>query len=187
MLLGGVSVIYTGGVVIRNLCYDKGWLKSSAAKAPVISIGNVTTGGTGKTPLVVWLCEMLRESDRKCAVLTRGYKSEKGKLTDEPAILAKSCHDAHIVVNPDRCQGAEKAVSQLGADVLVMDDGFQHRKLFRDVNIVLWDSYSSPLLEKILPFGRLRESFKGLSRADFVRFLRRSPCRVDESTSTAFG
>ncbi len=172
MLLGAVSVVYAGGVAIRNLCYDKRWLKSRAAKVPVISIGNLTTGGTGKTPLVVWLCEILRTSDRKCAVLTRGYKSEKGKLTDEPAILAKSCPDAHIAVNSDRCQGAEKAVSQFGANVLVMDDGFQHRRLKRDLDIVAVDATCPFGYGRMLPAGLLREPVKALKRAQAVVITR---------------
>ena len=111
MLLAAVSVAYACGIAIRNLCYDKRWLKSCAANAPVISIGNVTTGGTGKTPLVVWLCEMLGKSDHKCAVLTRGYKSEKGKLTDESAPIAPA---------------NERAKRRVSDEQLLLDYGSQH-------------------------------------------------------------
>jgi len=133
----------------------------------VICIGNITTGGTGKTPLVVWLCKLLSEDvkpgKRRCAILTRGYKS--GGQNDEPALLAQSCPDAAVVINPDRVAGAAEATVKLGAEVLIMDDGFQHRRLQRDLDIVTIDATCPFGYGKVLPAGMLREAIGGLGRA----------------------
>ena len=134
--LRGISVFYRSAVAARNIGYATGLLRSYAADVPVISVGNITTGGTGKTPLVVWLCRRLHEKGRRCAVLTRGYKTANGNIDDEPAILKKACPEAKVIVDPDRVAGAWRAVQEFGADVLVMDDGFQHRRLRRDLDIL---------------------------------------------------
>ena len=152
--------------------YDKHLLRSSRSEAAVISIGNITTGGTGKTPLVIWLCGYLNEKEQNSAVLTRGYKAEHGKLTDEPAILAKSCGQTCVVVDSDRVRGAQKAISQSNANVLVLDDGFQHRRLHRDLDIIAIDATCPFGYEKVLPAGLLREPLKGISRADAVVITR---------------
>jgi tetraacyldisaccharide 4'-kinase len=166
LLLGIVSVAYQTVVALRNFCYDKQLLRSYRADAPVISVGNITTGGTGKTPLVIWLCNQLKAKSVSCAVLTRGYKAQSGKFADEPAILAKSCPAAKIIVNPDRVSAANKAVSQFNAKVLVMDDGFQHRRLRRDLDIVAIDATCPFGYGRMLPAGLLREPAKVLLRAD---------------------
>jgi tetraacyldisaccharide 4'-kinase len=171
-MLRAISVLYAGIIKLRNIGYDKGWLRSISAKAPVISIGNITTGGTGKTPLVIWMCDLLRQKELKCSVLTRGYKSEKGKLTDEPALLAKACPNANIVVNSDRVAGAEKGVAEFKAKVLIMDDGFQHRRLQRDLDIVAIDATCPFGYGNILPAGLLREPVKSLKRAHAVIITR---------------
>jgi len=139
---------------------------------PVICVGNITTGGTGKTPLVIWLAEMIRQKGLKCAILTRGYKTRKGRLSDEPALLTKSCPDAVIMVNPDRVMAAKKAIQEYGAQVLVMDDGFQHRRLARDLNIVAIDAMSPFGGGFVLPAGLLREPVSSLKRADAVIITR---------------
>jgi tetraacyldisaccharide 4'-kinase len=115
---------------LRNAGYDSGLLGTQAADVPVISVGNITTGGTGKTPLVAWLCNLLHARGVRCAILTRGYKTKPGHVTDEPAMLGKACR-APVVVNHDRVAGAKKAVAEHKAAALVMDDGFQHRRLRR--------------------------------------------------------
>jgi len=157
---------YSAVVVTRNFCYDRKLLKTHIAKVPVISIGNVTAGGTGKTPLVIWICNYLKARSLRCAILTRGYKTAKGALSDEPAILAKSCPDAKVIVNPDRVAGADKAIEQFSAQVLVMDDGFQHRRLARNLNIVTIDATCPFGYERLLPAGFLREPLCCLGRAD---------------------
>ena len=174
LLLRLASVGYWIAVKLRNLMYSAGWLKAHRAQAVVISIGNITTGGTGKTPLVIWLCRQMI-SDYQCAILTRGYKTRKQEpehLTDEPAIFAGSCPEAKVVVNPDRVSGAEEAAIKFGSKVLIMDDGFQHRRLARDLDIVAIDALLPFGYDKILPAGLLREPVSSIKRADAVVITR---------------
>jgi tetraacyldisaccharide 4'-kinase len=146
-------------------------LKAHHADVPVVSIGNITTGGTGKTPLVIWLCRQIisdsqfQISSSQCAILTRGYKANKN-YRDEPAVLAESCPGIQVVVNPDRVAGAAEAVGRFGAKVIIMDDGFQHRRLGRDVDIVAIDVTEPFGYGKLLPAGLLREPVTALKRAD---------------------
>ncbi len=178
----GYSII----ICLRNFLYSKRWLKAHRADAAVISIGNITVGGTGKTPLVIWLCRFLQQKEIRCAVLTRGYKARRASCVmrraknghntqydirntiDEPAILAESCPEAEVIVNPDRVAGAAEAVNKFGAQVLIMDDGFQHRRLARDLDIVTIDGTCPFGYGKILPAGLLREPVTALKRADAV-------------------
>jgi len=177
LLVGIAARIYSVIVHIRNLLFDKNLFKSYAVTSaglktsdraqtavPVISVGNITVGGTGKTPMVIWLCNFLRAKDIKCVILTRGYKAVKG-ATDEPAILVRNCPDAVLVINPDRLAGAIEAVRRHWAQVMVMDDGFQHRRLHRDIDIVTIDSTLPFGYNKLLPAGLLREPVSSLKRA----------------------
>jgi len=172
--IGVASVGYSLVVRLRSFLYSKRWLEVHTTDVPVISIGNITTGGTGKTPLVIWLCNLLKEKNINCAVLTRGYKAtQNSKLKtqnhiDEPAILAESCPQAKVIVNPNRVEAAVEAVSKFGAKVLIMDDGFQHRKLHRDLDIVTIDGTCPFGYGKVLPAGLLREPVVFLKRADAV-------------------
>ena len=128
-------------------------------------VGNLTTGGTGKTPLVVWLCRLLRDRHVRCSILTRGYKMQQGELSDEPALLSALCSGTAVVVNPDRVAGAAEAICSHNAQALVMDDGFQHRRLTRDLDIVAIDATQPFGYGKVLPAGLLREPITGLRRA----------------------
>jgi len=167
-----ISAAYKIAVGLRNFCYDKHLLRTVDVGAPVISVGNITTGGTGKTPLVIWLCRFLERRPLRCAVLTRGYRVAGAGFADEPVILARSCPGAKIVVNPDRVEAARKIASESGADVLVMDDGFQHRRLKRDLDIVAVDATCPFGYGRVLPAGLLREPVKALRRADAVVITR---------------
>jgi len=167
-----ISCFYLVVILLRNLLYDKGWLKTYTPNTNVISVGNITAGGTGKTPLVIWLCRFFRQKNIRCAILTRGYKTKEGRLSDEPAILAERCPQAGVVVNPDRAAGAAEAVERLGADVLIMDDGFQHRRLNRNLDIVAIDATLPFGYKKMLPAGLLREPVTALKRADAVVITR---------------
>lgn len=177
-LLGTAAQIYSIVVGLRNFLYSKKWLKIHRVNATVISIGNITVGGTGKTPLVIWLCRYLHEKNIPCAILTRGYKTAKdSKLktqnySDEPAILAKACPDAKIVINPDRVAAAAEAVAEFGPKVLIADDAFQHRRLARDLDIVTIDATCPFGYDKILPAGLLREPVTALNRANAVVITR---------------
>jgi len=185
LLLDIAAIGYSIAVRLRNFLYSKGWLKAHRADAVVISIGNITVGGTGKTPLVVWLCKQLTENlkpktnNYNCAILTRGYKAIKdsrgktqdsrGKTQDyrdEPAILIEKCPEVKVIINPDRVGGAVEAINKFDAKVLIMDDGFQHRRLVRDLDIVAIDATRPFGYGKMLPAGLLREPVSSLKRAD---------------------
>jgi tetraacyldisaccharide 4'-kinase len=152
--------------------YDRGWLSTYDVSKPVISVGNITTGGTGKTPLVAWLCNYLHDRGIRCAILTRGYKTRAGETSDEPALLGKACPGTAVVVNHNRAVGARKALEQHGAQALVLDDGFQHRRQRRDVDIVAVDATCPFGYGRMLPAGLLREPVTGLNRASAVVITR---------------
>ncbi|MBA7659846.1 Tetraacyldisaccharide 4'-kinase [subsurface metagenome] len=168
--LEAAAKLYAAIIALRNLAYSKGWLKVHTAGAAVISVGNITVGGTGKTPLTIWLCNLLREKNVDCAVLTRGYKTTQNYY-DEPAVLAEACPHAKVIINPDRVAAARQAINKFGVNVLIMDDGFQHRRLARDLDIVTIDAMRPLGYDKMLPAGLLREPVAALKRADAVRVL----------------
>ncbi len=163
---------YAAVVRVRNHLYTSGRLKTHTVGVPVICVGNLTTGGTGKTPLVVWLCRYLQKKQIRCSILTRGYKTREGEASDEPALLAAQCPEAAVVVNPDRVVGAAEAICRHDAQVLVMDDGFQHRRLNRDLDIVAIDATRTFGYGRVLPAGLLREPVTGLRRAQAVVLTR---------------
>jgi len=159
------SRLYGAAVGLRRGLYRVGVLRGRRVEAPVISVGNITTGGTGKTPMVVWVVERLRALGRRPAVLLRGYKARDGR-SDEAELLWNRT-GAAVVADPDRAAAAAAAVDA-GADALVLDDGFQHLRLRRDLDIVLIDAtcpfgYGHPL-----PRGMLRERPAALRDAHAV-------------------
>ncbi len=164
-----LGVPYALAMRIRNRLYRSGIKKRCAAPLPVICVGNITTGGTGKTPMVAWVTAVLAAAGRSPAILTRGYKSAGGR-SDEAELLT-TLTGAAVVVNPDRVAGAREAASR-GADVVVMDDGFQHLRLERDLDIVLVDATNPFGGGACLPLGRLREPLSGLARAGAVVITR---------------
>jgi len=165
------AIPYSIAIGLRASLYSKRLLKTHHAGAKVISVGNITVGGTGKTPLVIWLCNLLQRKNIQCAILTRGYRTTQDNQ-DEPGILAERCPQARVIVNPDRVAGAAEAVNQFGAEVLIMDDGFQHRRLARDLDIVTIDATQPFGYGKLLPAGLLREPVTALARADAVVITR---------------
>ena len=187
LILPPLSAIYSVVTRARITAYRRGWFSVSKLSAPVISIGNLTTGGTGKTPLVEWVCIALaRETGKRVCVLTRGYGrtnpqsqvvvSDGNKLLasereagDEPYLLARNLIGiAAVVCNPDRAAAGEWAIKNLGSEVFVLDDGFQHLRLSRDLDIVTIDATNPWGGGSLLPYGRLREPRAGLSRADCI-------------------
>lgn len=176
-----VSIVYAAAVIVRNFCYDIKIIKSSEAAIPVISVGNITTGGTGKTPLVIWLCNFITNKEINCSILTRGYKSQTGKISDEPAILSKSCPNAKVVVNSNRYRGSLRAVAEFRAKVLIMDDGFQHRSLHRDLDIITIDATCPFGYGKMLPAGLLREPLRSIKRANAVVITHFDQSSVNET------
>jgi tetraacyldisaccharide 4'-kinase len=163
------SMPYAAAMFLRRVLYNAGVLPRRRAKAPVICIGNVTVGGTGKTPMVTWVVRCLRETGKNPAILTRGYKAVAGK-SDEAQLLEQLC-DAPVHVGANRAAGAKKAVAG-GADVLVMDDGFQHLRLRRNLDIVLLDATDAFGAEHCLPRGLLREPLTALADAGVIVITR---------------
>lgn len=167
----GVLLVFLGwgygwGVWLRNQLFDRGWRRSTRVGVPVISMGNLAVGGTGKTPLSAWLVSQLADGPNRPALLMRGYG------VDEVELHRLWNPDVPVVVDPDRSAGALRAISQ-GAQVLVMDDGFQHRALARDLDIVLIAA-EHPLPLHTLPRGPYRESVAALGRADVVVITQRT-------------
>lgn len=180
------GLLYGRIMDVRNRLYDRGVLKSYSLGARTISIGNLTTGGTGKTPLVALVSEMLAENGEKVCVLTRGYGRANPKERvlvsdgksvladaatggDEPVELArKLLGKAVIVADADRVAAAAWAKEKFGITAFVLDDGFQHRRAKRDLDIVCIDATNPCGNGRILPAGNLRESFKELRRADAI-------------------
>ena len=167
-----LSCFYGGAVRIRNALFDRRLRRIERLPVPVVSVGNVTVGGTGKTPLVMWLVETLRQLARRPGVLARGYGRATGAaLNDEGAMLAARYPGLLQVQDPDRVRGGRRLV-ELGADVVVLDDGFQHRRLHRGCDLVCVDALAPFQGALLLPAGDLREPVVGLGRADAVVLTR---------------
>src|SRR5215213_2558012 len=184
------SWIYGKITDFRNTLYERGVLKSAALGAPAVSVGNITVGGTGKTPMVAFVAGALTEQGGKVCILTRGYGREKPKKRvlvsdgekvladaetagDEPFELArKLLGKAIVVADADRVAAAKWARENFKIAAFVLDDGFQHRQAKRDLDIVLLDATNPFGNSKTLPFGRLREPLENLERADLIIITR---------------
>ena len=177
-----LSWIYGLGVGIRNRLFDMGILKSRDFKVPVISVGNITVGGSGKTPHVEYLVRLLRDKT-KVAVLSRGYKRKSRgyvladkdatarMIGDEPYQMKKKFPDVYVAVDKNRCHGIERLTEDENTkdtDVILLDDAYQHRYVKPGVNILLVDYHRLIIYDKLLPAGRLREPKQGKNRADIV-------------------
>jgi tetraacyldisaccharide 4'-kinase len=180
------SLIYAGAQRVRQALYRRGWLPVRKLNRPVISVGNLTLGGTGKTPLVIRIVELLRNQGRRPAVLSRGYRGDadapvnvvcdgSGILLgpeaagDEPVLIAQRFGAAvPVLTGPDRFLTGQYAIEQLGADVLILDDGFQHSSLHRDCNILMLDGQEPFGNGRVFPAGPLREPLSAIARADLI-------------------
>lgn len=167
MLLRPFSLPYAMAVRLRNAWYDRG-TGVHRARLPVISVGNLTTGGTGKTPLVMNLVQRLRMMGCRPAIVMRGYAAAPGSASDEALEYRRALPGTPVVVDPDRVAGAATAYTVFDADGVVLDDGFQHRRLARDLDIVAVDALNPWGGRQLLPAGRLREPLRALGRADIV-------------------
>ena len=165
-LLRPLGALYGFAVRLRNRRYDRNPRLIRRADLPVISVGNVTVGGTGKTPVVMEIVRQLSAWGHRPAILTRGYGAAAGETADEVREYAEQLPGVPVIVNPDRAAGAEIAQTSFAADCLVLDDGFQHRRLARDLDVVVIDALDPWGGDRMLPAGRLRESLRSLSRAD---------------------
>ena len=178
---GPTSRLYGLAVRVHDYLWTNGFRRIRRASLPVVSVGSLTVGGSGKTPFVRWLADRLVGEGCHPAILSRGYRSAGGKTPrvvdpaapdprrdgDEPCLLARALPAVPVVVSPDRFRGAAVAAGR-SADVLLLDDGFQHRRLHRDVDIVLWDRGAEVSRGRLLPAGFLREPLRALRRAHIL-------------------
>jgi len=183
--LRALSIPYRGGVFLRNSLYDKHMINPRRLPCPVISVGNITVGGTGKTPTVVTISAWLKQHGYLPAVLSRGYGGKAGgkvnvvsdgknilmgwrEAGDEPVLMAKSLPAIPVLTGAERFFTGKTALEKFGSDVLILDDAFQHRQLFRDIDLVLLDGERPFGNGFHLPRGPLRESPYSLHRADML-------------------
>ncbi len=159
---------YQSYMAIRNRRFDRQPQLIHHAGVPVISVGNLTTGGTGKTPMVCYLAQQLRKRDVRVAIVSRGYGAEAGEENDEALELAVRLPDVPHVQDRDRVAAAQIATEELESQLILMDDGFQHRRLARDFDIVLLDATNPFGFGHCLPRGLLREPKTSLQRAHAV-------------------
>lgn len=163
------ACLYGLGAQLKNVLFELGLKRPFKADVPVISVGNLSVGGTGKSPVVRWIARYLLDKHQRVAVLSRGYKQLAAGQNDEALELATLTPEVLQLQNPDRVASAETACAQ-HATALILDDGFQHRRMGRDLDIVLIDASEPVGLQRVLPRGVLREPFRNIARADAVIF-----------------
>jgi len=169
------EAFYTPAVRWRNRRYDRGITPVFKADVPVVSVGNLTLGGTGKTPLVRWIAQWFADCGIRIAIVSRGYGSKHGKANDEALELHQSLPDLPHLQNPDRAAAVREAMQSLNVQAVVLDDAFQHRRMGRDLDIVLLDALEPFGFNHVFPRGTLREPVEGLQRAQTV-ILSRADC-----------
>jgi tetraacyldisaccharide 4'-kinase len=173
---------YGIGVRTRNAFFNRGWKRISRAAVPVVSVGNLTLGGTGKTPCVEYIGRFYSDRDVRVTILSRGYGSEAGR-NDEAMVLEENLPDVPHLQGSDRISLANTAVEELETELLILDDGFQHRRLFRNLDVVLIDATRPPTRDYLFPRGTLREPVSGLQRADALVLTRCDQAAPDEVDS----
>jgi len=199
LILPPLSVLYNAVTRTRLSLYRRGTFHATKLDRPVISIGNITTGGTGKTPLVEWVARVVSGAGKKVCILTRGYGRDNpdrmvivsdgrtilatpSEAGDEPFLLATNLlGGAAVISSADRVAAGNEAIEQFDTDCFVLDDGFQHLRLERDLNIVTIDATNPWGGGHLLPYGRLREPLSGLNRADCIVITRTDQVKnIDE-------
>ncbi|MEQ8822719.1 MAG: tetraacyldisaccharide 4'-kinase [Sumerlaeia bacterium] len=180
--LSGLSSAYGWGALRNRRRYESGAKIPLRLTAPVIAIGNISLGGTGKTPVTIWMARWLRQQGLRPAILSRGYRRQKeNALTvvhdgerllagpqeggDEPVLMARELADVPVLACSERARSGAEAIARYGANVLLLDDGFQHHRLARDLNVVLIDATKPLPRMRVFPRGTLREPLAALSRA----------------------
>ncbi len=195
--LAPVSWAYGAAAGVRASAYDRGWLSIARAPIPVVSVGNIVVGGAGKTPVVVELAMRLSALGHRVAVVSRGYGASTSRQRlvsdgsrvlldavtagDEPYLIAKRCPGVVVLAGPDRASLVFRAAAELGSTVALLDDGMQHRRLHRDLEVVVVDA-SAPLGNgRLFPRGPMREGVGCISRAGLLWLT-----RVDETPEQPF-
>lgn len=171
-LLGLAEVPYKMAVSYRNRHFDRATWAVTRVAVPVVSVGNLTLGGTGKTPLVRWVAQWLRRRGVRVAVISRGYGAEAGSRNDEALELEQHLPDVPHLQNPDRVAAAQVAIEELDMQAIVLDDAFQHRRIARDLDVVLLDALEPFGFDHVFPRGTLREPVASLGRAHVVALSR---------------
>jgi tetraacyldisaccharide 4'-kinase len=186
--LRAASVSYGLAVRLRNVAYRRGWLACEQVPVPVVSVGNLTVGGTGKTPCVEYIARFYRGLDRRVAILSRGYGGGAGR-NDEALVLEENLPDVPHLQGADRVALACTAVEELESEILVLDDGFQHRRLARNLDLVLVDASRPWGHGYLLPRGLLREPPSSLRRAGIILLTRcdQTPAEVRERLRHTLG
>ena len=183
-ILFPLALFYWGIIYLRNIFYKVGFFVTRKLPIPVISVGNISVGGTGKTPTVIAIAHKLQNDGYHPAIISRGYgRNTSGTIEvtdgktqppsweligDEPCLMASQTYDIPIVVDEDRFRGGMFLYKKYKPNVFLLDDGFQHRGLYRDLDIVLINSKDSKKEHKLLPYGHLREPWDQLRRADII-------------------
>jgi tetraacyldisaccharide 4'-kinase len=183
-----LSFGYTLGIRLWQAAYHHGWLKTHRVGIPVVSVGNLTTGGTGKTPVVAALAKQWTQQGRRVVVLSRGYgaKTPQGyaratdpAFGDEAYWIQQQVPDAVVIVGKDRVANARRATREHRPHVIILDDGFQHRRLHRDVDILLLSAHQPLYNAKLLPAGLWREPLSAIHRAHWVWISQWDPTEND--------
>jgi tetraacyldisaccharide 4'-kinase len=189
IFLHSISIGYGGIVRLRETLYKKGFLQSKRLSCPVISIGNLTVGGSGKTPMTIYVAELMKHFGYSVAIISRGYRGEAEKMGavvcdgrticmgpdqagDEPYMVAKRLKTVPVIVGQNRFEAGILAIKKFKPDVLLLDDAFQHLKLRRDIDLVLLDSKKPFGNTHLFPRGTLRETTSALLRGDAVILTR---------------
>lgn len=183
-LLFPIALFYWGAIFWRNLFYNIGFFVTRRLPVSVISVGNISVGGTGKTSMVIYLAQKLQSKGIKVVIVSRGYRrktsgtmmvSDGKKIIlsweeagDEPYFMANCLLEIPVVVDEIRYRGGLFAIEKFNPDIIILDDAFQHRAVDRDIDIVLLNSHDPPDVYKLLPYGKLREPWFHLRRADLI-------------------
>jgi len=191
-----LSQIYKVGLNIRYILYAKGIISCHKVSVPVLSVGNITTGGTGKTPFSILLANYFNKKGKNVSIISRGYHRESNipvqvvsdgnsilhdttESGDEPFLMAKKCPGVPVIVGKNRYKACQESIKRFKSELIILDDGYQHLGLYRDANILLLDDKNPFYGNHLLPRGNLREPAGQISRAHFI-FRIRKPVRQTE-------
>ncbi len=181
--LRAAEVPYTWAIDYRNRRFDQGHATAHRVAAPVVCVGNLTMGGTGKSPFVVWIARRFRDRGVRVVIVSRGYGASPAGQNDEAREMARQLGNVPHIQAADRVAAARAAITDYQAELILLDDGFQHRRLHRDLDIVLIDALQPLGHGHVFPRGSLREPFSEIRRADVAVLTRSDMISAEEQTS----